>query len=63
MIGAMPAVAVRHERRKKKTKDKENRPKHLLLRPHVNKNTGEILSPLGRVSSKFFGPAWLRNSW
>ena len=42
MIGAMPAVAVRHERRKKKTKDKENRPKHLLLKAHVNKTLGTV---------------------
>ena len=47
MIGAMPAVAVRHERRKKKTKDKENRPKHLLLKAHVNKTLGDNLSPNG----------------
>ena len=47
MIGAMPAVAVRHERRKNKTKDKNNRPNRLLLKPHVNKTTGETLSPLG----------------
>ena len=33
MIGAMPAVAVRHERRKKHKKDK--RPKKLLLKPFV----------------------------
>lgn len=40
----MPAVAVRHERRKKKQPDKNNRPNRLLLKPHVNK--GE-LSPGG----------------
>ena len=45
MIGAMPAVAVRHERRKKKN-DKSNRPNRLLLKPHVNKG-GDTLSPLG----------------
>ena len=31
MIGAMPAVAVRHERRKNKTKDKPVRPTKLQV--------------------------------
>ena len=49
MIGAMPAVAVRHERRKgkNKKKDKSNRPNHLLLKPHVNKGQTDGLSPCG----------------
>ena len=47
MFGANAAVAVRNERRKHKTKDKENRPKHLLLKAHVNKTLGDNLSPNG----------------
>ena len=47
MIGAMPAVAVRHERRKNKKADKSNRPNRLLLKPHVNKGQNETLSPCG----------------
>ena len=47
MIGAMPAVAVRHERRKNKKADKSNRPNRLLLKPHVNKGQNETLSPYG----------------
>jgi hypothetical protein len=46
MIGAMNAVAVRHVRRKKKTKDKKHRPKQLLLKPHVGQD-GQTLSPGG----------------
>ena len=45
MIGAMPAVAVRHERRKKKN-EKSHRPNQLMLKPHMNKSDG-TLSPLG----------------
>ena len=47
MIGAMPAVAVRHERRKNKKADKSNRPNRLLLKPHVSKGQSETLSPCG----------------
>ena len=44
----MPAVAVRHERRKNKSKDKKCRPNRLLLRPYVNNGSGDgALSPLG----------------
>lgn len=49
MISAMPAVAVRHDRRKNKTKDKNNRPNRLILKPHVSKGGGTSAdgSPLG----------------
>ena len=43
MIGAMPAVAVRHERRKKKSKDK--RPKKLLLKPYQGGQNDGTMSP------------------
>ena len=43
MIGAMPAVAVRHERRKKKHKDK--RPKKLLLKPYQGGQNDGTMSP------------------
>ncbi|TRY68780.1 hypothetical protein TCAL_15101 [Tigriopus californicus] len=49
MIGAMPAVSVRHERRKKKTETPiikiGSRPNHLLLKPH-NKGEASVSSPL-----------------
>ena len=52
MIGAMPAVAVRHERRKNKTKDKSNRPSRLLLKPYNvqqgdGQSSGGAMSPMG----------------
>ena len=43
MIGAMPAVAVRHERRKKKSKDR--RPKKLLLKPYQGGQNDGTMSP------------------
>ena len=54
MIGAMPAVAVRHERRKKKKKDL--RPKKLLLTPHQggqnDQKDGGAISPTLCSTSK-----------
>lgn len=50
----MPAVAVRHERRKNKKTDKSNRPNRLLLKPHVNK--GE-LSPGGGSHAPSVNPS------
>ena len=49
MIGAMPAVAVRHERRKKHKKDK--RPKKLLLKPYQGQQDG-AMSPTGGHASR-----------
>ena len=48
MIGAMPAVAVRHERRKKKHKEKIIRPKKLLLKPYQGEQNDE--APGGAMS-------------
>ena len=53
MIGAMPAVAVRHERRKKRSKDK--RPKKLLLKPYQGgQNDG---APSGTMSPSSAHPS------
>jgi hypothetical protein len=40
MIGAMPAVAVRHERRKNKTKDKPVRPTKLQVTTYLFMSSG-----------------------
>ena len=45
----MPAVAVRHERRKKHKKDK--RPKKLLLKPYQGQQDG-TMSPTGGHASR-----------
>ena len=50
MIGAMPAVAVRHERRKKKSKDK--RPKKLLLKPYQGGQNDGTMSPTTAHTSR-----------
>ena len=63
MIGAMPAVAVRHERRKKKKKDL--RPKKLLLKPYQSgqndQTDGGAASPTSahpsRVGSRAGSPS------
>ena len=50
MIGAMPAVAVRHERRKKHNKDK--RPKKLLLKPYQGGQNDGTMSPTTAHTSR-----------